>query len=333
MNYGKLVAALVVSFFASVIFLLFLIPYLKRKKAGQQILCYVGEHSKKSGTPTMGGIAFVTVSIIVALFCCEGDKTLAQLTLATYFAYGVAGFMDDYLKIANKRNLGLKAYQKIVLQTGIAVILAVFCYKNMLIDGYIILPFTNKETNIGIWIIPLVVFAFLAMSNGVNLTDGLDGLAGSTSLVYLCGAAAFLIYAATEAFSAGRTVIGAEYFNLVIVCASVIGALCAFLIFNAFPAKIFMGDTGSLALGAVCACVLLLSKFTLLIPFLGVMFAVSCVSVIVQVVYFKLTKKRVFLKAPFHHHLQLKGLGESNICAIYSTITGIVSFVCFVFSI
>jgi len=194
----------------------------------------------------------------------------------------------------------------------------------------LILPFGIGEINIGPWIIPLVVFIFLATSNGVNLTDGLDGLAGVSSLIYIVAAGCFIGLLAYEASISGRTLICEEYQNLATVCFCLAGSLIAFLLFNAFPAKIFMGDTGSLALGAFCAGSLILTRLTLLVPFMGIMFVVSCLSVVIQVINFKLTKKRIILKAPYHHHLQLKGLSETRISMLYGTITGIVCLICFI---
>lgn len=331
MEFKRILLSFIVAFCATCVALVSLVPYLRKKKAGQEILCYVKEHESKRGTPTMGGIAFVLCSIIVSLFFIDGHKQLSLLILAVYFAYGVTGFLDDFIKIHYKRNLGLKAYQKIALQLAIALILAWFCYDNALLDGNLILPFSMEQINIGGWIIPVIVFVFLATSNGVNLTDGLDGLATSTCMVYLSACIVFLCVFAIRAEESGRTFVFEEYSNLVVICSCAVGALLGFLLFNCFPAKIFMGDTGSLALGALCGGILIISKLTLLVPFLGIMFVVSCTSVIMQVASFKIRKKRVLLKAPYHHHLQLKGLSETRIGVIYCTITAIVTFVCVVF--
>ncbi len=205
--------ALITSFFVGVGFLLVLVPYLKKHGAGQQILSYVVEHNNKKGTPTMGGIAFVSSSIIVALCFFKGNKTLASLSVATYFAYAVTGFLDDFIKLRYERNMGLKAYQKIILQLGIALILAWFCYDNMLLDGVLILPFSQREVDIGLWIIPLIVFVFLSLTNGVNLTDGLDGLATGTTIVFLAGTAAFLWLLSLSVLSGGQTLLYEEYKN------------------------------------------------------------------------------------------------------------------------
>ena len=330
MDLKRIFLAFIIAFVATCGALFLLVPYLKKKKAGQEILCYVKEHESKRGTPTMGGTAFLACSIVVSLLFIEGRKNLALLALAVYFAYGATGFLDDFIKLHYKRNLGLRAYQKIILQLGIALILAWFCYENALLDGNLVLPFSKGQINIGAWIIPVIVFVFLAASNGVNLTDGLDGLATSTCIVYLSTCVLFLCLLSIQAEESGRIIIFEEYGNLAIVCSCAVGALMGFLLFNCFPAKIFMGDTGSLALGALCGGVLILSKLTLLVPFLGVMFVVSCVSVILQVASFKIRKKRILLKAPYHHHLQLKGVSETRIGVIYSTITAIVALICFV---
>lgn len=292
-----------------------LMPLLKRLKAGQYILGYVKEHKNKSGTPTMGGLAFITSVIIVSvIFYRFQDKTV-NLTLITVGGFMLVGFLDDFLKIYRKENEGLKPYQKIIFQLAIAIIAAVFCYKNGITKLYV--PFGGGFSfNIFWGIIPLVLFVYLASVNCVNLTDGLDGLAGGTSLAYLVSVGIIL--------AAGGN-------SLSTVCFIAVGALAAFLLFNVNKASIFMGDTGSLALGGLIACVTVFSGYTLYLPVIGITFVFSGISVIVQVIYYKRTGRRVFLMAPLHHHFQMKGYSECKISYAYALITALIGIICIIF--
>ena len=255
-----LLAALI-AFLLCVALLFLLLPLLKRKKAGQEILEYVKEHNYKSGTPTMGGIAIILAMLTAALIFGKGK--FVYITLAVAFAYGVTGFLDDSIKIRYKRNLGLRPYQKIILQLSIALIVAFVVYKNELIRGDVYIPFTKNTVSLGWGVIPLVVFIFIATTNSVNLTDGLDGLAASTTLVYMAGIAAIIAIVAADADKNGLSLYVKEYQGLLTVCFATVGSLAGFLLFNCFPAKIFMGDVGSLALGGVVACVSILGRLSL----------------------------------------------------------------------
>ncbi|MGN1208089.1 MAG: phospho-N-acetylmuramoyl-pentapeptide-transferase [Christensenellales bacterium] len=220
-------------------------------------------------------------------------------------------------------------YQKIIFQVAISLIISLFAYSSEFVGSFIYVPFFNIEIDLGILFIPFTVIVFLAVTNSVNLTDGLDGLAGGVSLSYIASFALifYTIFASLKNFGINPLLLE-EYHNLFFVMASAIGALLAYLLFNSFPAKIFMGDTGSLALGGLIACLNIFTKQTLLIPILGIMFVVSSVSVILQVAKFKLTKKRMFLMAPFHHHLEKKGMHETKIVAIYIIVTIMVGVIC-----
>ena len=206
-----LLAALI-AFLLCVALLFLLLPLLKRKKAGQEILEYVKEHSYKSGTPTMGGIAIILAMITAALIFGKGK--FVYITLAVAFAYGVTGFLDDSIKIRYKRNLGLRPYQKIILQLSIALIVAFVVYKNELIRGDVYIPFTKNTVSLGWGVIPLVVFIFIATTNSVNLTDGLDGLAASTTLVYMAGIAAIIAIVSADADKNGLSLYVKEYQGL-----------------------------------------------------------------------------------------------------------------------
>ena len=310
-----LTLSLVLTFIFGKIF----IPKLANLKAGQPILKYVETHKDKNGTPTMGGLFFIIASSISYIVINGVGNRTAIVSLSISLSFMVVGFLDDFLKIKLKRNEGLKAYQKILFLLSIAVISAFFSYRNGLIIFY--LPFTFEVVVLGWWTIPIVIFIFVAITNSVNLTDGLDGLASSVSLVYLFFLS-IIIYLELDRTS-GVYLSYENAKSLISLSFCFIGGLIGFLIFNVNKAKVFMGDTGSLALGGLIGSVSVFSLNSFLIPILGATFVFSAVSVIIQVLYFKKTKKRVFLMAPFHHHLQMKGLTESKIAYIYSLITGI----------
>lgn len=299
------------------------IKLIKKLKANQTIYEYVDMHNKKSGTPTMGGIIFIVSIFVSCIFIFEENSSLSWVCLVVMIAYGILGFLDDYLKVHYKRNLGLRAYQKIIGQVAIATTVAIFAYNNNYVGTSIYLPFSLIEINLGFWFIPFTIFVFLSTTNSVNLTDGLDGLASGVSLAYLiCFSVIFYI------LMFGQNILNFELINeqnnLLLVCAGAIGSLLAYFVHNSYPASVFMGDTGSLSLGGLIACLMIFTKQSLLIPVLGVMYVVSAVSVVIQVFYFKLTKKRVFLMAPYHHHLEKKGMYETKIVVIYIVITLIV---------
>ncbi len=308
-------AAILAAFAISALLTAVITPLLKRLKAGQYILGYVKEHKDKNGTPTMGGLAFIAAIIIVTLIFCGFSNNAVNLTLVIVGGFAIVGFLDDFLKIYRKENQGLKPYQKILFQTAIAVIAAVYCYVNGITKLYI--PFSGGlGVNIGWGIIPVVLFVFLATVNCVNLTDGLDGLAGGTSLCYL-------------AFFGAMLALNAQ--QMPVLCFSAAGALAAFLLFNVNRASVFMGDTGSLALGGLIACVCSFTSNALYIPVLGIMFVVSGLTVIIQVIYYKRTGRRVFLMAPLHHHFQMKGYTECKISYVYALITSLAGILCLIF--
>lgn len=317
----RIFTAILVSFIIGLVISPLVIFLINKLKAKQNIYEYVDMHKQKQGTPTMGGIIIIFSLIIASLVCVNANNHLALVTLLVTLCYAVIGFLDDFLKIYNKRNLGLRAYQKFIGQLAIAIIVSVFAYKHIFVGSLIYIPFTTISFSIGWWFIPLSVIVFLATTNAVNLTDGLDGLAGGVSLSYLAG---FVVIVYLLLLNIGQTM-QVEKFNqmqnLLIVAGAGIGSLLAYLIYNCFPAKIFMGDTGSLALGGLISCLAIFTGQPLLILILGACFVASCVSVIIQVAYFKLTKKRIFLMAPLHHHFEKKGVHENRIVVIYIVIT------------
>ena len=305
--YIKIAVAFVVGFVFTVLISPFVFKLVNKIKAKQTILHYVKEHKSKQGTPTMGGIMFILPACILSLLFFKTDYMYASISLAVFLAYGVLGFLDDFIKVHYKQNLGLRAYQKIIGQLGISLIVAIFTYNT--VGSTIIIPFTNSVVDIGIFIIPLIVFIFVATVNSVNLIDGLDGLASTSSINFLFFIGLVLLL--SQNFYVNAEI--AEMQNLVLTISCVIGTLFAFLLFNIYPAKIFMGDTGSLALGGLITSVSVFSRLELFIPLFGLVFVITAISDIIQVLYFKKTKKRVFKMAPLHHHFQMSGLHENKV--------------------
>ena len=275
----------------------------KKFHLSQTILHYVDKHSGKSGTPTMGGLIFIFAIILSSIFFLQGQIGGAAIALAAMLGYGLLGFLDDFIKVKFHKNEGLKPYQKIIGQVGISLIIALYVYFNK--GGK--LEFFGLDIDIGVFIIPFIIFFFVAVTNSVNLIDGLDGLAGGVNAVY------FLFFGLILAL------LGQTQYALISFAA--VGALLAFLIVNCFPAKIFMGDTGSLALGGLMAAVAALSGTELLMPILGFMFVITAFSDILQVLHYKRTHKRIFLMAPLHHHFEKKGVHENRIVLVYILIT------------
>lgn len=306
---------IICAFCCSLIFLAALLPLLKRLKAGQYILGYVKEHKSKGGTPTMGGLAFIAAILIVGLCLCGVKNGEINLTFATTAGFTFVGFLDDFLKIYRKENEGLKPYQKIIFQVAIASVAAIYCYLNGITKLFI--PFGGGlSLDIGWVIIPLVILIFTATVNCVNLTDGLDSLAGGTSCAFLI-ILGIMLGVRQSAFSTLSFI--------------AVGAIAGFLVLNTNRAAVFMGDTGSLALGGLISCICVFSGNSLYIPLVGIMFVISGISVIVQVIYYKRTRKRVFLMAPLHHHFQMKGYTESKISYAYFALTAFVGILCLIF--
>jgi phospho-N-acetylmuramoyl-pentapeptide-transferase len=307
------------SFFATLVIAPLVIRLMTKRRAAQTVLGYVEQHKEKSGTPTMGGWIFIIPVVALSLIRVTAFSLVA---VASVLAYGLIGFLDDFLKVRNKRNLGLKAYQKIIAQLSAAVILTYFCFTNLHIGSAITLPFTNAEWQMGWLFLPFCAIGFIALTNGVNLTDGLDGLAASCSAVYFAAFTLLIWFSYADAKAAENLALADELFSLALFSSAVLGATLGYLWFNSYPSKIMMGDTGSLALGGAAAAVAFFSRQPLLIFFAGIMFVVSCISVIMQVAYFKLTKgRRIFKMSPYHHHLELCGIHESKIVTYYAVVS------------
>jgi len=295
------------------------IPLLKKLKIGQPILKYVEIHKDKSGTPTMGGLFFI-VPTVVMFFLFGGSKgKIAVFTVAIGLAYMIVGFIDDFIKVKFKQNEGLKAYQKVVFQFLIALTAGIFAFVNGITKFN--LPFSLRFIDLGVLTIPIITIIFIAVTNSVNLTDGLDGLAGSTCATYLFFITVIIILQSSSVPL--EHLEGEEYYAITMLSSALFGGVIGFLIFNTNTAKVFMGDTGSLSLGGFIGAISIFTFNSFFIPLLGITFALSSISVILQVVHYKRTKKRIFLMTPLHHHFQLKGFTESQIAYLYSFVTAI----------
>lgn len=320
---SKIILAFLVAFFIAFIIAIPFIYAMKKVKAKQTILCYVEQHKQKEGIPTMGGFIFLIATAISSVIFWDGEKTLAIVCLTVTMVYGLIGALDDGIKIIMKRNLGLKPYQKIISQSLIAVITTYFCYRSGYIGQEIVIPILKITVSIGWWYIPLGFMIFIATTNCVNLTDGLDGLAGGSVSVYLFVMLIMLFFYGNAKSELGQTFFAQEIGNVAVFSAALIGGLSGFLWYNAHKAKIFMGDTGSLALGGAVAILPLVLKNPFIILLTGIVFVWSGFSVILQVLFYKLKKKRIFLMAPFHHHLEKKGINEGKIVSYYTIVTAV----------
>ena len=312
-----------------------LIPILKRIKSTQAIYELAPEkHQEKSGTPTMGGIAIlcgVAAGCVTTMFTVRFSGNLIFI-LSITLIFGALGMLDDLRKVLKKQNLGLKARHKLLLQIILGIACAFYFVVSADMGTFIIIPFVWKAINIGWWIFPYIVFGVVAMTNAVNLTDGLDGLASGTSFTVAIFFPVYSLLGFTIAFLRNGEL---EVENITramtdaMIYPAIAGACIGFLIFNRYPAKIFMGDTGSLALGAGLSVGAIFTHMELLLPIVGLIYVIEALSVIIQVSSFKLRKgKRVFKMAPLHHHYELSGWHEKKIVTVFVTITIIVCVVC-----
>lgn len=294
------------SFLISVIITPILIPLLKRMKV-RQVIREVGPkwHKGKGGTPAMGGIAFLISTLVISLIFCKQPEVRAGIVAVTCF--GLIGFLDDFIKIALKRNLGLNEKQKLILQILVSVVFLIYCVNKGFVRTQLSVPFTNLTFELSWFYIVFAGVFMVGFVNAVNLTDGLDGLAASVTILV------------TAFFAVASAMMGRD--ELSYFSASITGGLIGFLIYNYNPAKIFMGDTGSLFLGGAVSVIAILNKMELLLLLVGIIYLVEALSVMIQVSYFKLTGKRVFLMAPIHHHFEMKGLWETKIVFLFSLIT------------
>ncbi|MEW8956631.1 phospho-N-acetylmuramoyl-pentapeptide-transferase [Clostridium sp.] len=313
LNYKTLLSILL-GFGISSLLAPLVLPILHKLKFGQYIRKEGPKsHQKKAGTPTMGGIIFILATLISMFIIVKNPSDEAMVALYAFIAFGFVGFLDDLLKILYKNNEGLKAWQKMILLIIISVALAY--YANINIGTKVLIPFANIYIDLGVLFIPFMVVYFSAVTNAVNLTDGLDGLATSVTLLVVT-------FFALVSYSMGNYTV--SLFSLILV-----GALLGFLRYNAFPARVFMGDTGSLALGGAVGTIAMILKLEFLLIIVGGIYVIETLSVIIQVTSFKLTGKRVFKMSPIHHHFEQIGWSETKIVSVFSILTVIFCFIAF----
>ncbi|MBK5241271.1 phospho-N-acetylmuramoyl-pentapeptide-transferase [Clostridium sp.] len=311
---GIIIYSVLIAFLLSIMQGPLLIPLLHKLKFGQNIREEgPRSHLKKAGTPTMGGIIFMTSTIITMLIIVRHVNDEAMIVLYCFVAFGLIGLIDDLIKTIRKKNEGLSSKQKMFLIVVVSGLIGY--YTSIKIGTDIMIPFLNKSVNLGVWYVPFIIVYFAATTNSVNLTDGLDGLATSVTIVVMT----FFALVSNSLSNA----------TLAIFCASLAGALLGFLKFNSYKAQIFMGDMGSLALGGAVAAVAMILKQPLLVMIVGGIYVLEAVSVIIQVSVFKATGKRVFKMSPIHHHFELVGWHETKVVAVFSIITVVLCLVGF----
>ena len=313
MNY-QVVIPVLISFSISVILGPIIIPFLRKLKMGQtERVEGVQSHLKKAGTPTMGGVIFLIATVITSLFYVRDYPKVIPVLFLT-LGFGIIGFLDDYLKVVLRRSDGLLPWQKFSLQVVVTAVFTYYLVNYTDVNLVMRIPFwSDHYLNLGWLAVPVLFFAVIGTVNGVNFTDGLDGLASSVTLIV---AVFFSVVS-----------IGTKSGIEPITCA-VVGGLMGFLLFNVYPAKIFMGDTGSLALGGFVAGAAYMMQMPLFILLVGLIYLVEVLSVIIQVTYFKKTHgKRIFKMAPIHHHFELCGWSETRVVAVFSIITAVMCLI------
>ncbi len=309
----EIVIPVIIAFAISALLGPVVIPFLRKLKVGQTERKELESHLKKNGTPTMGGIMILASIIITSLFYVKDYPKIIPILFMTV-GFGVIGFLDDYLKVVLRRSDGLLAWQKMILQIIVTGVFAVYMVKYSGVALTMLIPFSRgKYLDLGWLAIPVLFFAVVGTVNGTNFTDGLDGLASSVTIMV---ATFFSVVA-----------IGTNAGIAPITCA-VVGALLGFLLFNVYPASVFMGDTGSLALGGFVVSTAYMMQMPLFILIVGLIYLVEVLSVIIQVTYFKKTGgKRIFRMAPIHHHFELGGWSETRVVAVFSITTAILCLI------
>ncbi len=310
----------------------FLIPVLRILKFGQTVRDDGPKrHLKKAGTPTMGGLIFLVGIIVSALFSAEQPTSLEMVTLVGItLGYGLIGFIDDFIKVVMHRSLGLRAYQKLIGQFGLAFILLWVSVKWLGRGTDVAIPFTGIHWELGWFYYVLISLVVVVMTNAVNLTDGLDGLAAGSTLI---AGASYVVIALLAAIHGGGVAVLAHETDMAVFAAALAGGCLGFLRFNTYPARVFMGDTGSLALGGALVSLAVLTKSELVLILIGGLFAAEALSVIIQVFSFQTTGKRVFRMSPLHHHFELVGWSEWKVVLVFwfvalvCAMLGIIGFV------
>lgn len=313
---NKIIYSVLLGFLISSILGLIIIPLLKKLNLGQNISeDGPKSHKKKAGIPTFGGIIFIFSSLITLTFLTKEFNKEIIFLIISFIAFALIGFADDYLKKVHKKNEGLTSGEKMLLLLFVSGILAVYAYFNSSIGSSIVIPFAVISFNLGIFYIPFIIFFYAATTNAVNLTDGLDGLATSVTLLVMA-------FFSIVSFSMG-------YISISVFCGCVSGSLLGFLKFNSYPARVIMGDTGSLALGGLVATVAVILKNPLIILIVGGVYALETLSVVIQVASYKLTGKRPFKMAPIHHGFELSGWHEAKIVTTFSIATALLCLIAY----
>ena len=317
---NETILAIIIAFAVSAILCPIVIPFLHKLKFGQQVRDDGPQaHLKKQGTPTMGGLVILTSIIVTSLFYLRDYPKIIPVLFVTV-GFGIIGFLDDYIKIVMKRSEGLNPKQKLL---GQFVITGIFCWYLITseeVGTSMLIPFTGGFDrgyflDLGWLFIPFLFFVTLGTDNGVNFTDGLDGLCTSVTILV----ATFMTVVAVGENTGISPITGA-----------VVGSLLGFLLFNVYPARVFMGDTGSLALGGCVASSAFMMQIPLFIAVVGLIYLVEVLSVIIQVTYFKKTGgKRIFKMAPIHHHFELCGWSETRVVAVFSVVTAILCLIAY----
>lgn len=323
----KSVLAMMISFILAVLFGIFLIPILKKMKASQRISIYVSEmHKSKNGTPTMGGLIFiipVILTIVILYFLGKVNFSYNLLIIVfTFISYSLIGFLDDYLIIKRHNNKGLTEIQKLLLQIIVAII---FFYLFMKGGNEPLLWIKSLNIRLELnWVYGLfILFILVASSNAVNITDGLDGLAGGLSVI------SFLTFGIIS-WSTGWL---QGYDDIAVFCFILIGGILGFLVFNLNPAKVFMGDTGSLSLGATLGAVAIITRYEFLLVLIGIVFVIETLSCIIQIIYYKLTGKRFFPMAPIHHSFEKMGFKETDIVKMFLFVGLLANMIAIIFCV
>lgn len=323
----KSLFALMIGFLLSTAFGLIAIPLLKKIKAGQRINIYVENHQRKSGTPTMGGLIFIIPTIITTIFLLVTNKIEFSVNLLivmfVFISYGLIGFLDDYISIKQNQNKGLSQFQKLLLQFIVALIFYILYRKYTDANSILEITLLNIEWKLDWFYGVFILFLLVGSSNAVNLTDGLDGLAGGLSAIAFL---AFGLISWGSYWIEGYQDIGIFSFILV-------GSLMGFLVYNTNPAKVFMGDTGSLTLGATLATIAILTSHELSLAVIGGIFVIETLSVIIQITSVILFKKKVFLMTPIHHHFERLGWREADIVKLFWIIGFILCLLALVYGV
>lgn len=328
----KLILALILSVVAMLLIGPRVLPVLRKLKFGQTIYELGPQtHKTKQGTPTMGGLMFAAVTCVVALLVhgtWYGRDDFILALIAVSLLSMLIGFVDDYIKVVKKRNLGLIWWQKIIGQVVVSVGFSLYCYLSPMVGSSVIVPFFNVEWDLGVLYVPLMACVMIFMINSANLQDGLDGLLSSVTVIGSAAWGLMALFVTAAASAALPAEVLGNYQNLAIFAMALSGACMGFLRFNHYPALVFMGDTGSMFIGGATVGMAMLLRMPLFMLLISFTLILSSLSVILQRVYFKVTHgKRIFKMSPIHHHFELSGMSEQQIVAMYSVAEGILSLV------